>query len=93
MGVTGCDFWYIVSFCPDVKKKPLHIVRVQRNLTMIALIMESATNGADEVDALEQKLSDVSSYDAGKVEAIHAIAERAKYQWENVFAEQDVVTL
>lgn len=84
MWVTGREFCYLASWCPDVRDFPLYVRRITRSETAIEEISAAAVSVADQVDELVNELVGMTRPD------IDDIAARALNDWENVFSDGDV---
>lgn len=88
MWVCERKHWYIVSFCPWVKQRPIHIELIERDDALIERLAVSAIDAADEVDCIVGR-----AVDADLPRSVFDTAENARSLWENAIATNDEVRL
>jgi len=81
MWVCERDYFFFVSFCPDVEQYPLHVELVERDEEFIGRLAESAIDAAEEVAGMVARIK------ANHVQHdVATVAAKAREAWENVFA-------
>lgn len=82
MFVFGVDSWDFVSFCPQFKINPIHIIKVQRDEKMIDEISKSAYLGMQEIDAF------IDESIAENNDAVNAICDRSMLILSEIYDEE-----
>lgn len=79
MWVSGRRFWYLVSYCPHVPIKPIHIVRIDALPSVFEAFDDWIISAANEVQANVEAIKGMEAS-----EPLQKSARLARDAWDNV---------